>query len=41
MRLLSKPKPDSYTEAHSVDAAGGWRERNVAYLGRPHGRAKR
>lgn len=32
--LLFKMKPDSYTESCAVDAADGWRERNVWYPGR-------
>ena len=34
-RLPNKSKPDSYTESCGVDVAGGWRERNVWYPGRP------
>ena len=34
VRLLNKPKPDSYTESCAIDAAGRWRERNVWYPGR-------
>ena len=32
--LLTKMKPDSYTESCAVNAADGWRERNVWYPGR-------
>ena len=32
--LLIKMKPDSYTESCAVNAADGWRERNVWYPGR-------
>lgn len=32
--LHTKIKPDSYTEPCAVDAADGWRERNVWYPGR-------
>ena len=32
--LHIKIKPDSYTEPCAVDAADGWRERNVWYPGR-------
>ena len=32
--LPNKIKPDSYTESCAVDAADGWRERNVWYPGR-------
>ena len=32
--LPNKMKPDSYTESCTVDAADGWRERNVWYPGR-------
>ena len=32
--LLFKIKPDSYTESCAVNAADGWRERNVWYPGR-------
>ena len=32
--LPHKMKPDSYTESCAVDAADGWRERNMRYLGR-------
>lgn len=32
--LLHKMKPDSYTESCAVNAADGWRERNVWYPGR-------
>ena len=34
VRLPDKSKPDNYTESCMVDAAGGWRERNVWYPGR-------
>ena len=34
VRLLHKPKPDSCTESCRIDAADGWRERNVWYPGR-------
>ena len=34
VRLLSKPKPDNYTESCMVNVADGWRERNVWYPGR-------
>ena len=32
--LHSETKPDSYTESCEVNAADGWRERNVWYPGR-------
>ena len=32
--LLNKIKPDNYTESCAVNAADGWRERNVWYPGR-------
>ena len=32
--LPHKMKPDSYTESCAVNAADGWRERNVWYPGR-------
>ena len=32
--LRHKMKPDSYTESCAVNAADGWRERNVWYPGR-------
>ena len=32
--LHAKAKPNSYTESCAVDAADGWRERNVWYPGR-------
>ena len=32
--LPHKMKPDSYTESCAVDAADGWRKRNVWYPGR-------
>lgn len=32
--LLNKTKPNSYTESCAVNAADGWRERNVWYPGR-------
>ena len=32
--LLSKIKPDNYTESCAVNAADRWRERNVWYPGR-------
>ena len=32
--LHNKIKPDSYTESCAVNAADGWRERNVWYPGR-------
>ena len=32
--LLSKAKPNSYTESCAVNTADGWRERNVWYPGR-------
>ena len=32
--LPNMMKPNSYTEAWVVNAADGWRERNVWYLGR-------
>ena len=32
--LPDKIKPDSYTESCAVNAADGWRERNVWYPGR-------
>ena len=32
--LPHKMKPESYTESCAVDAADGWRERNVWYPGR-------
>ena len=34
VRLLSKPKPNNYTESCMVNVADGWRERNVWYPGR-------
>ena len=34
VRLLFKSKPSNYTESCIVDAADGWRERNVWYPGR-------
>lgn len=34
VRLLHKSKPNSYTEPCMVNAADGWRERNVWYPGR-------
>jgi hypothetical protein len=34
VRLLHKSKPDNYTESCVVNAADGWRERNVWYPGR-------
>jgi hypothetical protein len=34
VRLLSKPKPNSYTESCAINVAGRWRERNVWYPGR-------
>ena len=34
VRLLSKPKPDNYTESCRINTADGWRERNVWYPGR-------
>jgi len=34
VRLLSKSKPDNYTELRRVDAAVAWSERNVWYSGR-------
>ena len=32
--LRHKMKPDSYTESCAVNAADGWRERNVWYPGK-------
>ena len=32
--LQDKMKPDNYTESCAVNAADGWRERNVWYPGR-------
>jgi len=32
--LLAKAKPNSYTESGAVNAADGWRERNVWYPGK-------
>ena len=34
VRLLSKPKPNNYTESCGINVADGWRERNVWYPGR-------
>ena len=34
VRLPFKPKPDNYTESYGINAADGWRERNVWYPGR-------
>lgn len=34
VRLQNKSKPDNYTESCVVNAADGWRERNVWYPGR-------
>ena len=34
VRLLSKSKPNNYTESCIVNVADGWRERNVWYPGR-------
>ena len=34
VRLQGKPKPNNYTESCRIDAADGWRERNVWYPGR-------
>ena len=34
VRLLSKSKPNNYTESCAVNVADGWRERNVWYPGR-------
>ena len=34
VRLLIKPKPNSYTESCGINVAGRWRERNVWYPGR-------
>ena len=34
VRLLYKPKPNSYTESCGINVAGRWRERNVWYPGR-------
>ena len=34
VRLLSKSKPNNYTESCMVNVADGWRERNVWYPGR-------
>lgn len=39
VRLLFKPKPNSYTESCVINAAGRWRERNVWYPGRSAGNA--
>ena len=33
VRLLYKPKPNSYTESCGIDEAGRWRERNVSVPG--------
>jgi len=38
LRLQYKLKAKRYTEHEGVNAAGRWSERNVAYLGRSHGR---
>ena len=35
VRLLSKPKPNNYTESCMINEADGWRGRNVWYPGRP------
>ena len=34
VRLLYKPKPNSYTESCGINGAGRWREINVWYPGR-------
>ena len=34
VRLLSKSKPNNYTESCMINEADGWRRRNVWYLGR-------
>ena len=34
VRLLSKPKPNNYTELCGINVADRWRERNVWYPGR-------
>ena len=34
VRLLSKSKPNNYTESCMINEADGWRGRNVWYLGR-------
>ena len=34
VRLLTKLKPNNYTESCGINVADGWRERNVWYLGR-------
>ena len=34
VRLLDKPKPNSYTESCGINVAGRWRKRNVWYPGR-------
>ena len=38
IRPLNRSKSNSYTEPMAVNAAGRWRERNVWYPGRSHGR---
>ena len=35
VRLHNKPKPNNCTESRGINAADGWRERNVWHLGRP------
>ena len=34
VRLLTKPKPNNYTESCMINEADRWRGRNVWYLGR-------
>ena len=34
VRLLTKLKPNNYTESCGINVADGWRERNVWYPGR-------
>ena len=40
IRPLNRLKSNSYTEPMAVNAAGRWRERNVWYPGRSHGRGQ-
>ena len=40
VRLHIKLKPNNYTESCMIDVADGWRERNVWYPGRSHGRGR-
>ena len=35
VRLLSKPKPNNYTESCMINETDRWRERNVWFSGRP------